>query len=101
MSVKTYNTYGRISITESAIAQVAGCAALGCYGVVGLSSGKIIDTFNRIFKNLNRVNGVAVTAKGSRIYIELSVLFKYGVNISAVASSLKKPFSMKWRNFRE
>lgn len=94
MSVKTYNTYGRISITESAIAQVAGCAALGCYGVVGLSSGKIIDTFN-----LNRVNGVAVTAKGNRIYIELSVLFKYGVNISAVASSLKKTVQYEVEKF--
>ena len=99
MSVKTYNTYGRISITESAIAQVAGCAALGCYGAVGLSSGKIIDTFNKIFKNLNRVNGVAVTAKGNRIYIELSVLFKYGVNISAVAYSLKKTVQYEVEKF--
>lgn len=99
MRVKTYNTYGRISITESAIAQVAGCAALGCYGVVGLSSGKIIDTFNKIFKNLNRVNGVTVTAKGNRIYIELAVLFKYGVNISAVASSLKKTVQYEVEKF--
>ena len=100
MSVKTYNTYGRISITESAIAQIANCAALGCYGVVGLSSGKLLDTINStIFKRLNKVSGVTVTAKGNRIYIGLSVLFKYGVNISAVAASLKKTVQYEVEKF--
>ena len=38
MSVNTSNAYGRITITEEAIAQIAGCSALECYGVVELVS---------------------------------------------------------------
>ena len=34
--------------------------------------------------------GVRVIASGDRIYIEINVILKYGVNIEAVAHSLKK-----------
>lgn len=36
MSVNTANAYGRITVTEEAIAQVAGFTALECYGIVDL-----------------------------------------------------------------
>ena len=41
MSVRTSNAYGRITITEEAIAQIAGCSALECYGVVELVTKKL------------------------------------------------------------
>ena len=64
MSVNTANAYGRITITEEAMA----------------------DLFKR--KRLSR--GVRVLTSGDRIFIDLYVIIKYGVSIEAVAQSLKK-----------
>lgn len=90
MSVKTANAYGRITITEEAIAQVAGNTALDCYGIVGVdtkpSSGGLADSGKR--KKVLR--GVRVVTNGDRIFIDLFVTIKYGVSIEAVAQSLKK-----------
>ena len=38
MSVHTANAYGRITINDDAIAQIAGITALECYGIVDLVS---------------------------------------------------------------
>ncbi len=90
MSVNTANAYGRITITEEAIAQVAENTALECYGIVGVdtkpsSSGTMSDK-----KRANKQRGVRVATSGDRIFIDLFVTLKYGVSIEAVAESLKK-----------
>ncbi len=90
MSVNTANAYGRISITEEAIAQVAGSAALECYGIVDLVPKRFSDNIHMIFRKKNSSRGVRVTTNGDRIFIDLSVIIKYGVSIEAVAQSLKK-----------
>ena len=90
MSVNTSNAYGRITITEEAIAQIAGCSALECYGVVELVSRGLAATVTGIFKKAKVSRGVRVFASGDRIYIDINIILKYGVNIEAVAQSLKK-----------
>ncbi len=52
MSVNTANAYGRITITEEAIAQVAGNTALECYGIVDLVSKRFSDSW-RISSSAN------------------------------------------------
>ena len=90
MSVRTSNAYGRITITEEAIAQIAGCSALECYGVVELVTKKLHFGVVDLLKKAKVARGVRVIASGDRIYIEINVILKYGVNIEAVAHSLKK-----------
>ncbi len=90
MSVNTSNAYGRITITEEAIAQIAGCSALECYGVVELVSKKLTENLADLFKKAKISRGVRVYTNGDRIFIDLNVVLKYGVNIEAVAQSLKK-----------
>ncbi|MDR0425881.1 MAG: Asp23/Gls24 family envelope stress response protein [Clostridiales bacterium] len=90
MSVNTTNAYGRITVTEEAIAQVAGSTALECYGVVDLVSKKLSDTISDLFRKQNSSRGVRVMTNGDRIFIDLYVVLKYGVSIEAVAQSLKK-----------
>ena len=51
MSVTTSNYYGKIVISDEAIAAVAASAAIECYGVVDLVSKKLSDNFAEIFKN--------------------------------------------------
>ena len=91
MSVNTANAYGRITITEDAIAQVAGMTALDCYGIVDLVAGRLSEILAMLFRRRNRLSrGVRVKTNGDRIYMDLFVIIKYGVSIDAVAQSLKK-----------
>lgn len=90
MSVNTANAYGRITVTEEAIAQVAGFTALECYGIVDLVSKKMSDNLADLFNKRRISRGVKVLTNGDRIFIDLYVIIKYGVSIDAVAESLKK-----------
>ena len=94
MSVHTSNVYGKISISDSAIAKIAKNAALECYGIV--------DTVSRRFSELFRKStsrGIKVVTQGDRIFIDVYVIIKYGVSINAVAESLKEGVKYKVENF--
>ena len=90
MSVTTSNYYGKIFISDDAIATVAASAALECIGVVDLVSKKLSDNFADLFKKQQLGKGVKVITSGNRIFIDLFVIMKYGISISAVAESVKK-----------
>lgn len=90
MSVNTANAYGRITVTEDAIAQVAGYTTLECYGIVDLVSKRLSDSLADLFRRQRVSRGVKVLTAGDRIFIDLFVIIKYGVSIEAVAESLKK-----------
>lgn len=95
MSVNTSNVYGKISISDSAIAKVAKNAALECYGIVDTVSRKLSDSLSELLKKQPDGRGIKVTTSGDRIFIDVSVIIKYGVSINAVAESLKE--SIKYR----
>lgn len=99
MSVTTSNYYGKIIISDDAIASVAASAALDCIGVVDLVSKKASDKFADLFKKQQLGKGVKVTTNGNRIFIDLYVILKYGISISAVADSLKKTVKYKVEEF--
>ena len=90
MSVNTVNAYGRITVTEEAIAEVTGSSALECYGVVDLVPKNLSDSFSDLLKKKKNSRGVRVFTNGDRIFIDLYVVMKYGVSIDAVAQTLKK-----------
>ena len=90
MAVNTSNVYGKISISDEAIAIVAGHTALDCYGIVDLVAKKLSDNFAMLFKKQHFNKGVKVLTVDNKIYIDLYVIMKYGVSIIAVAESLKR-----------
>lgn len=90
MSVNTVNAYGRITVTEEAIAEVAGSSALECYGIVDLVPKKLSDSISDLMRKQKVSRGVRVLTNGDRIFIDLYVVMKYGVSIDAVAQTLKK-----------
>ena len=90
MSVSTNNIYGQISISDDAIAKVASHAALDCYGIVELVTRNLRDTITGLFNKNAPLKGVKVTTTGDKIYIDLFVIIKYGVSLTAVAESLKQ-----------
>ena len=99
MPVTTANIYGKISISDEAIAKVAAHAALECYGVVEMVSRTFSDSFSQLFKRDMGGKGVKVVTSGDRIYIDIYVIIKFGVSISAVAESLKSAVKYKVEQF--
>ena len=95
MSVNTSNAYGKISISDLAIAKVASHTAMEGYGIVEMVSRRFTDSLSELLKKDSGGRGVKVTTSGNRIYIDLYVVIKYGVSINAVAESLKE--SVKYR----
>ena len=90
MSVKTSNAYGNISISDEAIAKITSHAALDCYGIVELVSRRFTDSLFELFGKNKGAKGVKVVTNGDRIFIDVYVIIKFGVSISAVADSLKE-----------
>ena len=100
MAVNTYNVYGKISISDKAIAKVASHAAIECYGIVETVARKFSDSLSELMKNKDvSGKGVKVTTSGNRIYIDVYVIIKYGVSINAVAESLKESIKYKVERF--
>ena len=99
MSVNTSNVYGKISISDLAIAKVASNAALECYGIVEMVSRRFTDSFSELLKKQPGGKGVKVVTNGDRIFIDVYVIIKYGVSINAVAESLKEGIKSKVEKF--
>lgn len=99
MSVNTSNVYGKISISDSAIAKVAKNATLECYGIVDTVSRKLSDSLSELFKKQPDGRGVKVVTSGDRIFIDVNVIIKYGLSITAVAESLKESIKYKVERF--
>ena len=81
MPVTTSNTYGKISISDEAIAKVAAHAALECYGIVEMVPRTFMDSFSQLLKKETGGKGVKVVTSGDRIYIDIFVIIKFGVSI--------------------
>ncbi|MBD5632371.1 MAG: Asp23/Gls24 family envelope stress response protein [Clostridia bacterium] len=99
MSVNTSNVYGKISISDQAIAKVAKNAALECYGIVGTAARSIGDSLSELLKKQPDGRGIKVVTSGDRIFIDVNVIIKYGVSINAVAESLKESVKYKVERF--
>ena len=99
MPVGTSNIYGKISISDDAIAKVASHAALECYGIVEMVSRSLKDSISALFGKESCTKGVNVSTSGDRIYIDVYVIIKFGVSISAVADSLKNAVKYKVEEF--
>lgn len=73
---------GRLTITRDAVAEIVAETALGCYGVVGLTSG------TRVGRLLRR-DGVSVEGDAHALSIELHVVVERGLNLAEVAATVR------------
>ena len=99
MSVNTSNAYGKISISDLAIAKVASHTAMESYGIVEMVSRRFTDSLAELLKKDTGGKGIKVTTHGNRIYVDVYVIVKYGVSINAVAESLKEAIKYKVESF--
>ena len=100
MSVKTKNVYGTIIITNRTIERYIFNATLDSYGIVGYVHKNLFDVFFSLFKRHSSNSiGVKVRSSGDRIFIEVSVVVKFGVSIKAVVDALKESIKYKVEKF--
>jgi uncharacterized alkaline shock family protein YloU len=82
---------GKIVVNENAIAQIAGGAAMECYGVVGMASKRVIfDGFQEILGQENYARGVEITEENGLYHITLHVILAYAVKATIAAEQMKR-----------
>ncbi|MBR2676668.1 MAG: Asp23/Gls24 family envelope stress response protein [Solobacterium sp.] len=91
MTVEKKTRYGAISVTENAVASLAGGVITECYGVVGMASKKIIrDGWAELLKIENYSRGVVVKETDDGLEIDLYIIVSFGVKISEVVQEAQK-----------
>lgn len=79
---------GKIEISPTAIASLAGQAVLECYGVVGMANKNLRDGIAEILPGGNYRRGIDVKVIEHQVYIDLYVVIQYGTRISEVAHGI-------------
>ncbi len=99
MSVKTNNIYGKIVISDKTIERFVAHVSMDCYGIVEFSARNALDAIVSFLKFGSETKGVKVRSLGDRIFIDVSVIVKYGVSIKAVVEALKESIKYKVEKF--
>jgi len=90
MAVKIETTNGVITIDEEVIARVAGCAALDCYGIVGMAAKNVKDGLFQLLKVESLTKGIKVyiNEDTNEISLDFHIIVEYGTNISVIADNI-------------
>ena len=89
MRANMSNENGEIFIENEVIAQYAGQAALGCFGIVGMATISMKDGIAKLLKGDSSQKGVNVIIDGNNeLSISFHIIVAYGVCISTVCENL-------------
>ena len=88
MPAKISNELGNIYISEDLLANIAGLAAMECYGLVGMASKRGKDGIVELLKREHLSKGVKVVENRGRLSIDLFVIIEFGIKISVVADNI-------------
>jgi|SRR5690554_1651677 len=91
MGIERVTNLGKLSISEEAIASLAGGVVSECYGVVGMASQKVVkDGIAELLKKDNYARGVVVRTTDSGYELDLYIIVSFGVKISEVIFEVQK-----------
>ena len=82
--------WGRVEVFPSAVAAIAGHAALGCYGIAGMAARGLRDGVAELLHRGNVDRGVDVLEVEAGLVIDVFVIVQYGIRISEVAHNLQE-----------
>ena len=99
MSVKTNNIYGKIVISNRMIGKFVSHVAADCYGIVDIVPSNFFNAVLGFAKMGSSARGINVRGSGDRIFIDISIVVKYGVSIKAVVEALKESIKYKVEKF--
>lgn len=88
--IKT-NEYGKINVSNEAIAMLAGGVVTECYGVVGMASQQVFkDGLAELLKGENFSKGVIVRSTDQGYDLDLYIIVGFNVRISEVVFEVQK-----------
>ena len=90
---------GDLHIANDVLADIAGNAALECYGVVGMSSPAVTDGIAKLLPNSRLRRGVKVSQTEAGAHIDLYVIIEHGTNISAIFQNLSDAVTFALTNY--
>ncbi len=79
---------GELHISNGVLADLAGSAALECYGVVGVCAPSAMDGFATLLPTSRLRRGVVVRQGEAGVRVSLYIIVEHGTNISAVSKNL-------------
>jgi uncharacterized alkaline shock family protein YloU len=90
MSIEMSTKLGKIGVTTEVISEIAGGAAVDCYGIVGMASQKQLkDGISELLKKENFSKGVIVRQEEEEVHIDMYIIVSYGTKISEVAHNVQ------------
>ena len=90
MAVNKKTDFGKINITNQAIASVVADAAKECYGVVGITNkDSISDKISELLKRNNLTRGIIVKNNKTNIEISLYVVIASAVKVTEVLRNIQ------------
>lgn len=79
---------GTLRVSNDCIADLAGYAALECYGVVGMAEIDEQAGVARLLPSYRLRKGIDVAAADGRVAVDLHVIVEQGVNMASVVGNL-------------
>lgn len=79
---------GSLSVSNDVIADIAGYAAMSCYGVVGMAEQSQGAESVRLLPAQRLRKGVTVTSTEGGLRVDLHVVIENGVNMKSVCANL-------------
>ena len=84
----TQQISGNLHVSNDVLADLAGNAALGCYGVVGMASPSLHDGIAKLLPTNRLRRGIVVSNNENGVRVDLYVVVEYGTNINTVSKNL-------------
>ena len=88
MALTTSIVYGDITISNDAVSMLVSRVALDCYGIVELAARRLSDSLLELFNKPSPNKGVKIVTENNKVYVDVYVILKEGVNREAVEESL-------------
>ena len=88
-SLRLARERGRIEVFPAVVGAIAGHAAVGCYGIMGMAARGLRDGVATLLRRENAHRGVEVREANGQLVIDVYVVVQYGVRITEVAHNLK------------
>lgn len=79
---------GDIQIANDVLADIAGFAALECYGIVGMASPSVRDGVAQLLSRDKLRKGVSIVNVDDAVRVDLYVVIEHGTNLSEVSHNL-------------
>ncbi|MCH4221433.1 MAG: Asp23/Gls24 family envelope stress response protein [Eggerthellaceae bacterium] len=90
---------GDLHVANDVLADLAGNAALQCYGVVGMAAPSAVDGIVKMLPASRLRRGVIITSEENGVRADLYVVIEYGTNINVVSRNLVEQVTFALTHF--